>query len=1570
MLLLTFLQNEFINTTVLPDRKKGHYKINHSIDGLNEGINVDGIDNEWVISSGTEYKIYRYNASDNAEPVEKTIIDSDDVIIIEIKGKKYIIIAETINDEKNRYIKFCFKGSEKNIRIGKKPENDIVLDDSYISGSHAVIANKQGEWYITDQKSRNGTYVNNRKIESGNEYKLEIGDVVFIVGYKFIICADFIASNIDYDKNVKGKNLSRVVFPEYKRPDKKNKIDTEYFYRTIDLGVKEPDLPRVELLPPQQFNEREEQSLLLSMGSSLTMCTATVLVAAYSGLAAYYRGSDITYVVPSFIMAGSMILSTAMWPVLIRKSKKKQETKKEKQRVKDYQNYIMDLRAKVNVMMDSEKEYLSKKYITADECMQRVINKDRCLWSKSINDEDFMNISVGVGKRASAIEVKSESRSDTFSKDNLIYDMMQFANDERVLDNAPITLSLNNGSICGINGDKNASFELIKEMVVQLTSLYSYDELKLIFIIDEEENEKWEYAKWLPHTWNSDGSFRYIAASPDELKELASELEKEIENRETHTDSDFPKMLIIASDKKSFERLDISSVIMKNSEELNISILTAFGMYNNNNSDIIIELTDSVSRVNDRRNNTVVEFTPYVISNSPEKPDFEKYLDMISNIKLDIVNEKYQLPKMLTFLDMFRVSKVEHLNSLTRWAENNPIKSLKTEIGIAPSGDIFYMDMHEKYHGPHGLIAGTTGSGKSESIITIILSLAVNYSPEEVAFVIVDYKGGGLADAFNDVKEEIIDGKSVEVSYKLPHVVGTVTNLDGSTIERACISIETEIKRRQVLFKKARKISNEGTMDIYKYQQLRREGADLEVLPHLFIVCDEFAELKADRSDFMDLLVSAARIGRSLGVHLILATQKPDSVVSPQIWSNSRFKICLKVQGKEDSKAVIHCPDAAEISTTGRFFFQVGYNEVFSMGQSAWCGADYIESEEFIKNDVESIEVINNTGSVLYEKSRKAERRNDSGKKNVSQLIAVRNYLIDIAKGMDVRPLWLNPIPAKLSLRELYEELGEINNKGRYVPLNPVIGKRDDLYNRIQEVMTVPFAEKGNLVVYGAAGSGLDMFFISLIYSLVYAYDSTQVNLYILDFDAGFLKTFANAPQVGNVVTSEDEIEVRNVISALSEEIARRSKLFAEYRGEYEEYCKHSDGEKIPSIVLLLNNYTELVEKFDDETVANLTYIAREGIKRGIFVVIGTGSININFRLRQYIQQSYMLKMNDVNDYISVIGRTGGITPSDCEGSGIVKEEDITYKFQTANIFRVVPQADSEGEEAEFDSAQEVRNLCDEAVIKCGNIKAVSYVNGLQTEEEEEIQEEETVTGEIAWDNVPLGKNDSGRILRYDLSDKYITFVSSNSEKNLKEFGRYLAETLSADEKISVIMLDSSGELKPDDAEYAYYSTEEEFVEWNKFYKAEAEARCAKLVLNEKGECVMSEDAKHIYVIINSFQDISVFDTKNVTFNNFKLIINQLPEVHFHYIILDTSEKMNAERGAYIHIVKNLEDTTHIEDFDIENNRAWFDASGIWLGEGLSNSIFKVQNNAPTLSEKEAVVVRNSIAENKFRFFK
>ncbi len=1582
MLLVTFLQNAYVNTTVLPDKKTGHYKIRHSIPDLTEDIIIDGINQRWIISGGEQYQII----DDEGNALPRAEIGDEDVLSLRVNGMKCTLIIEPIRDEKNCFIKFCAAskaGQDYAIHIGSQPDNDIVLDDLYISGDHAVISRENGVWYAEDCKSRNGTYLNNRKIAPHTRTALAVGDVVFLVGYKFVICADFIAANIQFDRAVRADWLIPVQFPEFVRPvESKNAEPVQYFYRTIDLGESKPDLHEISLLPPERTMKKDEPSILLSMGSSISMSTATVLIAAYSAVAAHYRHTNFSYVVPSFIMAGSMVLSSLIWPAIIKRNNAKHLNAEEETRIKDYQEYIMQLRDAVSVMKDQEKEYLCKKYLGLDACMSRVISRDRLLWSKSIGDEDFMRVVLGIGDLESEVQVKYAENTDAFFKDNLRYDMMQFVSEERVVENVPITLSLNGGCICGINGSKESAFELLRSMVVQLTALYSYDELKLIFIYDEDDAEQWDYVRWLPHTWNADNTFRYIACTEDDIKELTHELEKELDNRTNRKDDAFPKILIIAIDKKKLESIDILPVLLRERELLGISLLTAFGMYNYSNSDLIVELADGSCKLYDRVQSRVTDFVPYQVTK-----DFDPYLQAISNIRLDISTEKNQLPKMLTFLDMFHVSNVQHLNSPMRWQENNPIKSLKTEIGIAPSGDIFCIDMHEKYHGPHGLIAGTTGSGKSESIITVILSLAVNYSPEEVAFVIVDYKGGGLADAFNDVREETVNGKTVEVQHKLPHIVGTVTNLDGATIERACISIETELKRRQRLFKKARRLSDEGTMDIYKYQQLRRQGADLESLPHLFIVCDEFAELKADRTDFMDLLVSAARIGRSLGIHLILATQKPDSVVSPQIWSNSRFKICLKVQEKEDSRAVIHCPDAAEINTTGRFYFQVGYNEVFSMAQSAWCGADYIESDGFVRNDIGTVEVIGNTGTAVYEKSRKPVIHADAGQHVVSQLVAVREYLIEAAKDMEVRPLWLEPIPAKLSLRALYDEAGA-KPVSVPEPLEPVIGKRDDLYNRIQEIMRISFSENGNVLAFGAAGSGLDMFFISLIYSLIYGYRADQVNLYIIDFDAGFLKAFQDAPHVGDVVTNEQDSDAVTIVEALRKEIARRSKLFSAYRGEYTEYCKHSGAEPLPRIVLLINNYTEFAEKCGDNVTNSLMYIAREGIKRGVYLVIGTAAININYRLRQYIQQTLMFRMNDATDYASILGRTGGITPSECPGSGIIKEEDITYKFQVADIFDIVPRDEDDDSLADQDAGKEIRQLCQDVCARGDAFRAVSYLDAVSEPEQPETaapapqkpaaHKPAASAPDVAAPlpavsdgktGIPIGIANN-RNYCYDFSDKYLTFVSAADPATLIPFAQHLANMLAQDPDAQVYVLDPTGALKQENSSYTCFTTAEEIYEWNRIYKEEAERRCGLLKKNPDGTYSMQTDEPPVYVIIPYFQNLCAADKTNLTIVNLKSIVTQLPEIHYHYIILDTPEMMNGTRGAYFHLIKDLDDITDLSQFDTEKHRDWFDASGIWLGEQLAESdFFALDRPAPVMTERDGVVIRNRIAETVFRRF-
>lgn len=365
--------------------------------------------------------------------------------------------------------------------------------------------------------------------------------------------------------------------------------------------------------------------------------------------------------------------------------------------------------------------------------------------------------------------------------------------------------------------------------------------------------------------------------------------------------------------------------------------------------------------------------------------DMYKCSETLFNIPIEIAKENSNLPTMISFLEMYDVGKVEQLNITNRWKNNDPTKSLQAPIGVDKNRELFKLDLHEKFYGPHGLIAGMTGSGKSEFIITYILSMAINYSPDEVSFILIDYKGGGLAGAF----------QNKETGMKLPHLAGSITNLDTVEMNRALSSIQSELRRRQRIFNDARDALNESTIDIYKYQRLFREGLVQEPVTHLFIISDEFAELKSQQPEFMDQLISTARIGRSLGVHLILATQKPAGVVDDQIWSNSKFRVCLKVQDKSDSMDMIKCPDAASLKETGRFYLQVGYNELFALGQSAWTGAKYYPTEKRKKKIDETINIVDNVGNVV--KSLDTIKKDLDVKPQGEEITNIIKYLIKVS---------------------------------------------------------------------------------------------------------------------------------------------------------------------------------------------------------------------------------------------------------------------------------------------------------------------------------------------------------------------------------------------------------------------------------------------------------------------------------------------------------------------------------------------------------------------------------------------
>ena len=951
----------------------------------------------------------------------------------------------------------------------------------------------------------------------------------------------------------------------------------------------------------------------------------------------------------SIVTSGCMLLGTVMWPILTKRYEKKRRIQKEALRQVKYQEYLATIYQSFMDETDSQRQIYFENIVNLQECEKRIVSVSRKLWDRSFGQNDFLKVKVGMGDMPLDAEVQYPERRFEIERDELEENLLAFCEAPHMVENVPITLSLFENNIVGVLGQHNNILSFANGIILQLATLYSYDEVKFVFIYDPKDEAQLAYVKWLPHIWSNDKKFRFLAKNQDDIKDVSAYLVNEFEARKALSADDLestdPYYIILAFDKNLSLRADILNRIYESKENLHFSVVAFYDEIRHLPKECsnVVELVNNLGRIYnlDDISGQTTDFTSDILVNA----DLEPLSVKLANIQLDLGEGMHTLPKMLTFLEMYGVGKIEHLNVLSRWHDNDPTKTLEAQIGVDVIGDSFKLDLHEKYHGPHGLVAGMTGSGKSEFIMTYILSLAINYHPEEVAFVLIDYKGGGMAKAFEN----------------LPHTAGIITNLDGTAINRSLISIQSELRRRQAIFAKASKRSGISNIDIYKYQKMYREGTVDEPLQHLFIISDEFAELKTQQPEFMTQLVSAARIGRSLGVHLILATQKPGGVVDDQIWSNAKFKVCLKVQDRSDSMDMLKRPEAAELQDTGRFYLQIGYNEMFKMGQSAWAGAPYYPSDKPEVQVDDSIEVIDSVGRVM--KSARIERKKSIAKPK-KQIDAITDYLAEIAEQehIKVRPLWLEPIPKMIYVDALVQKYGSVLSAQG---INPIIGEFDDPMNQRQGALTLPLTAEGNTAVIGMPGSGKTTFVTTLMYSLMRSYSPNEVNLYIMDFASETLMAFKNAPHVGDVVLAHEQEKVINLIKLLSGQIQTRKKLFADYGGDIVSY-NQSAPRKISSIVVVINNYAAFSEIYE-ELEGDMLNLTREGVKYGIyFVLTATGTNAIRFRMMQNINQIFVLQVTDETDYASILGKTNGLLPAKYKGRGLYKSDAI-YEFQTAH---------------------------------------------------------------------------------------------------------------------------------------------------------------------------------------------------------------------------------------------------------------------------------------------------------------
>lgn len=1135
-----------------------------------------------------------------------------------------------------------------NVYIGRGPQNDIVFTlNQYISREKQVAlrADERGNLFVEDLKRTVGVYVNGQAVHSR---QLMPFDELAFMGFSMVyLGGDRIA--------VRDLCVESTLAPVEDLPLKAPKTRPEkeqYFTNTPRISRTLP-AEEVEIDAPPAPPSMDRTPLLLQIGPSLTM-SLVMLVSVGVSVANALSGGNMSTLITSGVMAVGMLLGALLWPSLLRNYQKKRLAAEIQYREERYTAYIQKIDAELAEKEAHAVKLLGQTLSPAPEVLCAMLDNEvnqLRLWERSAQDDDFLRVRVGTGSRPSDLKIKTARVGFQLHPDKLSFLPGQLAQKYSVLSGVPMTLDLSTNRTIGMIGDEENIFRLLQEVILNIVSLHSCNEVKLVLVVPPGQAQRFEIFKNLPHVWSDDKKIRFFATNPDEVHFVFSAIDEEIqEHKDSGEDSEKITALhyvVIVTQPALIEKEGLLRYI--NDPENTVGISTVFAYGN------ITELPRSCK--------TIVQSdtsrTGYYIRNENENyfiPFEQDPLDEgklgsfakgLSHLPIRYDTRSLGIVDRISFLQMYKAGNVQELGIETFWDNNNSAKSLAAPIGVIAGGEVFNLDLHQDYHGCHGLVAGTSGSGKSEFLQAFVLSMAIHFSPKEVAFVLVDFKGGDMARPF----------MAKPSSPALPHLAATISDLSGSILYRALVSLQAEINARKICFNQAASTLGVDKLDINSYHKYYKAGRLSKPLPHLIIIVDEFAQLKTQQPEFLTQLINVAQVGRSLGIHLILATQKPGGIVDPQIMSNSRFKICLRVADKQDSSDVLNKPDAAMIKNPGRMYLQVGYDEIYECIQSGYSGAEYAPTRTYLPDEEITVQMTDNTANPVYAAKLEVAEKTDK-----TQLEAVVAELVKLGqkKGLAAKPLWLDVLPAKILLDSLPQ-----NPKGL---ATATVGVVDDIYAQEQKPLTLDFAQMGHVAVYGASGTGKTTFFQTLVFSMVcqYNYTPDELNIYVMDFGGRSLGYLDLLPHTGDVVFADEPEKISQMLSLLADILDERKRLFAaNHCGSFTDY-RALGREPLPALLVLLDNYAVFREQYMDLS-DKFAQIIGAGSTLGLYcVVTGTTKNSIHYKTAESISVQLALHLNDPNAYLDVLNCRPPFVPENLPGRGLVAKGKYTVEFQLA----------------------------------------------------------------------------------------------------------------------------------------------------------------------------------------------------------------------------------------------------------------------------------------------------------------
>lgn len=1153
----------------------------------------------WNISCSDNLYI---DAGDVRKLVTKKLYHGDSFVIKYQNSENEVFKVDFVYDfdnENKDYSRIIDLSSSDIITVGNNDNVSLCIKSEYVINDIIELKKSSYNLIVTIKSTTCGFYHNGKLATNGEV--VENGDFFSVANFSFFYKNGFIMTS----KNVKVNGLNyqdafkNGHYPKFTRNTRlKNTI------------CKDP----IDILDPPSKPEKQKGGLiqkLLPAGMMVIMC---IVMGAMSDRAP-------TMMIFS-VMSGVMAAVTAVIGVV---QGNKEYKKKSAERIEKYNNYIDEKRTFIKKARLEERSILSDSFISIEEEKNEVEQFSYTLFDRIPTDEDYLLVRVGTGNAKAMRPINYKIQEKLEIEDALQEKPLELFNEFSNIDDVPVIVDFKSPNAIGIVGNDYDRYSLMKNIVIDICARQYQTNVKLFFVVNENNVEKINWLRFLPHVQNDITGARNIVCNDESRNVVFEFLYKELTQRVTEKKFN-ENYIVFLYDEYGFYNHPISKFVDEAT-----SLGVTFIFFGNNVSEIgqgcnyIIDVegnNGSIINVNDK--NSAQKFS----YNSIDDNDAKAIVNILAPVYSEEISLEGTLTKNISMFKLLNILAVDDIDLSKNWTSSQVFKSMAAPIGVSKSGEIS-LDLHDKAHGPHGLVAGTTGSGKSEILQTYILSIATLFHPYEIGFVIIDFKGGGMVNQFK----------------KLPHLMGAITNIDGKEIDRSLKSIKAELQKRQRYFAEA------DVNHIDKYIKKYKAGEVSKPLPHLIIIVDEFAELKAEQPDFMKELISAARIGRSLGVHLILATQKPSGQVDDQIWSNSRFKLCLKVQDQSDSNEVIKSPLAAEIKEPGRAYLQVGNNEIFELFQSAYSGAPEVADNSNIKEF--KLFSINDTckKSLVYEQ--KKPKNNSGG----TQLDAIVNYVYDytISEGISKLPdICLPPLKKQINC----PELSPVNN-GRYS-----IGIYDDPDSQYQGEVLFDLSNE-NTFIMGSSQTGKTNM-LQLIIKQIASYTSAkQSNFYIMDFGSMILKNFDSLKHVGGVVLSSEEEKLKNMFKLLNQELDyRKEKLMNIGVSSISAYLE-AGYDDIPYTYIILDNFAVFRELYAEKFEDDLLYICREGNAYGFSIIVTSNSTSgFGYKYLSNFANNISFYCNDSSEYSNLFDRCR-MEPTNTPGRMLVSFNKSIFEAQS-----------------------------------------------------------------------------------------------------------------------------------------------------------------------------------------------------------------------------------------------------------------------------------------------------------------